>query len=149
MSYCICLLNIYFYWAGAGVRLRKESATANQHPLSSSLREQVCVHVVNAAGRPRAVWYDTTTKYIRRHITSMDSTATGWPCVCILWQGVVSCPMSAVHDIPVWQHIGQRTMGNFLSIRKTFSIIPRIRSHCHLVWRVHRWPSFTTLLISI
>ena len=48
MNYCILiLLDIYFYCVGAGARLRKESATANQQPLSSSLREQVSV--VNAA----------------------------------------------------------------------------------------------------
>ena len=33
---------IFLYCVGAGARLRKESATANQQPLSSSLREQVC-----------------------------------------------------------------------------------------------------------
>ena len=55
MNYCILiLLNIYFYCVGAGARLRKERATANQQPLSSSLREQVCIHGVNAAGRDQS-----------------------------------------------------------------------------------------------
>ena len=38
----------YYYCVGAGASLRKERAAANQQPLSSSLREQVCVHVVRA-----------------------------------------------------------------------------------------------------
>ena len=55
MNYCILiLLNIYFYCVGAGARLRKDSATANQQPLSSSLREQVCLRGVNAAGRDQS-----------------------------------------------------------------------------------------------
>ena len=40
---------IYFYCVGAGACLRKESATANQQPLSSSLRAQVCIHGVNGS----------------------------------------------------------------------------------------------------
>ena len=55
------------------------------------------------------------------HLTPLDSTATGRPCVCILWLGGVSCPVSVYcdgvgccvlclwHGVPVWQHIGQST----------------------------------------
>ena len=32
------------------------------------------------------------------HSTSMNNTATGWPCVCILWRGGVSCPISVYCD---------------------------------------------------
>ena len=45
---------IYFYCLRAGARLRKESTTASQQPLSSSLREQVSIHGVNAAGRDQS-----------------------------------------------------------------------------------------------
>ena len=34
----------------------------------------------------------------------MDSTATGRPCVCILWQGGVSCPVSAAWHFCVAAH---------------------------------------------
>ena len=40
---------IYFYCVGAGVRLRKESTTANQQLMSSSLSAQVCIHGVNGS----------------------------------------------------------------------------------------------------
>ena len=38
------------------------------------------------------------------HSTSMDSTATGWPRVCILWRGAVSCPVSAAWHFCVAAH---------------------------------------------
>ena len=55
MNYCICFIEYIFLlcWGG-GARFRKESAAANQQPLSSSLREQVCVYVVNDAGRDQS-----------------------------------------------------------------------------------------------
>ena len=38
------------------------------------------------------------------HSTSMDSTETGWPRVCILWRGGVSCPVSAAWHFCVTAH---------------------------------------------
>ena len=40
----------------------------------------------------------------RGRSTSMDSTATGWPRVCILWRGGVSCPVSAAWHFCVAAH---------------------------------------------